>query len=116
MNYLFVLSFILLTILFVGGGLIVSRWVAPRFPGGIKNDPYECGEKSFGSAWVHYHIGYYLLALLFLVFDVEAIFLFPWALAMRELGFVGLFEVGLFIFVLLLALLYSWKRGVLEWR
>ncbi|MFQ5607830.1 MAG: NADH-quinone oxidoreductase subunit A [Candidatus Zixiibacteriota bacterium] len=115
MDYFLVLLFTGLAAALVGGGLLVSRLLAPRGRGGVKNAPYECGEKTVGRAWIHFNVGYYLFALLFLVFDVEAAFLFPWAVVFREVGLLGLIEVGVFVFILLLALVYAWKKGALEW-
>jgi NADH-quinone oxidoreductase subunit A len=115
MNYFLVLLFIGLTGAFVFGGLIASFLIAPHKPGKVKNSPYECGEKPMGSAWVQFNVGYYLFALLFLVFDVEAAFLYPWAVVLREVGVAGLMEAGVFILILLSALVYAWRKGVLEW-
>ncbi|MBI2604745.1 MAG: NADH-quinone oxidoreductase subunit A [Deltaproteobacteria bacterium] len=115
MDYIFVLLSIVLAVLFVGGGLLVSRLVAPHHPGALKNAPYECGEKVFGSAHVQFNVGYYLFGLLFLVFDVEAAFLYPWAVVFREVGIAGLIEAGIFILVLVVGLVYAWRKGALEW-
>lgn len=115
MDYFFVFLFAGLAVALVGGGLLFSRLLAPHRPGGIKGTPYECGEQTVGSSWVHFNVGYYLFALLFLVFDVEAAFLFPWAVVFREMGLLGFIEVLIFVAVLLVALVYSWKKGVLEW-
>lgn len=115
MDYFLVLLFVVLTGVFVLGGLGASWLIAPHKPGKIKNSPYECGEKSIGSAWIQFNVGYYLFALLFLVFDVEAAFLYPWAVILREVGGAGLIEAGLFILVLFAALVYAWRKGVLEW-
>jgi NADH-quinone oxidoreductase subunit A len=115
MDYLLILLTAGLSVALVGGGLLVSRLLAPHRPGKAKNAPYECGEQTVGNAWVQFNVGYYLFALLFLVFDVEAAFLFPWAVTFRELGLIGLIEVAVFVAVLLLALIYAWKKGVLEW-
>jgi NADH-quinone oxidoreductase subunit A len=107
MDYFFILLFTGLSAAFVGGGLLASRLVAPHRPGGTKDTPYECGEQTVGRSWVHFNVGYYLFALLFLVFDVEAAFLFPWAVVFREVGLLGLIEVGIFIAILFLALVYA---------
>ena len=115
MDFFLVLLFIGLTAVFVLGGLAASFLVAPHHPGKVKNSPYECGEKTIGSAWIQFNVGYYLFALLFLVFDVEAAFLYPWALVLREVGIAGLIEAGIFILILFSALVYAWKKGVLEW-
>lgn len=115
MEYIFIFLFILLAAAFVAGGLFVSRLIAPHRPGKIKNSPYECGVPNIGGAWIKFHTGYYLFALLFLVFDVESAFLFPWAVSFREVGFVGLVEIGIFMAILLIGLLYAWKKGILKW-
>ena len=115
MEYVFELLFAAVAVLFVAGGLTVSRLLAPHRPNRIKNTPYECGERPMGQAWVQFNVGYYLIALLFLVFDVEAAFLYPWAVVLRVVGIPGLIEVGLFLLVLLVGLAYAWKKGALEW-
>ena len=115
MDYFFVPLFVALSAAFVVGGLVFSRLVAPHNPGSIKNSPYECGEQPIGQAWIQFNVGYYLFGLMFLIFDVEAAFLYPWAVAFRQLGTIGLIEAGVFILVLLVGLAYAWKKGVLEW-
>ena len=115
MDYFFVLMLAGLSASFVAGGLIFSYLIAPHRPGGIKNTPYECGEQPIGQAWIQFNVGYYLFGLLFLVFDVEAAFLYPWAVALRQVGLVGLIEMGIFLVVLIIGLAYAWKKGALEW-
>lgn len=99
----------------VAGGLIFSNLIAPRRPGGIKNTPYECGEIPIGQAWIQYNVGYYLFGLLFLVFDVESAFLMAWAVAFRHVGLVGFVEIVIFLAVLIVGLIYAWRKGALEW-
>ncbi|NTU71610.1 MAG: NAD(P)H-quinone oxidoreductase subunit 3 [Coriobacteriia bacterium] len=108
-------SFLLVAI--VLGVILVSlpRWMAPNQPGDLKGRPYECGEEPIGTPWVRFRIAYYVFALLFVVFDVEAVFLFPWAVIMRRLGVVGLVEMAIFIGLLVLGLVYAWRKGALEW-
>ena len=115
MDYLFILPFIALAGVFVFGALIFSRLVAPHRPGKIKNSTYECGEVTIGSARIQFNVGYYLFALLFLVFDVEAAFLLPWAVVFRQVGLAGLVEAGVFVFLLIVGLMYAWRKGALEW-
>ncbi|HBF35038.1 TPA: NADH-quinone oxidoreductase subunit A [Candidatus Sumerlaeota bacterium] len=115
MAFFFVLMFFGLAVMMVASGLVFSRLLAPHRPGRLKDVPYECGELPVGRAWIQYNVGYYLFGLLFLIFDVEAAFLYPWAVAFRELGMVGFVEMAIFLFVLLLGLAYAWKKGVLEW-
>jgi NADH:ubiquinone oxidoreductase subunit 3 (subunit A) len=98
--------------------LLVSlpRLLAPRQPNALKSSTYECGEEPIGKPWIRFHIGYYVFALIFVIFDVEAVFLFPWAVIMRKLGVFGLVEMGVFIGILALGLAYAWRKGVLEWQ
>lgn len=115
MDFIFVLAFVLLTVAFVFGALAFSRLLAPHHPGKVKNQPYECGEETIGSSRIQFNVGYYLFALLFLLFDVEAAFLYPWAVVFREIGLMGLIEVGLFVLILIIGLAYAWRKGALEW-
>jgi NADH-quinone oxidoreductase subunit A len=114
-DYFFILLFCGLAVFFLVAGLGFSFLVAPHRPNRVKNSPYECGEQPIGRSWVQFNIGYYLFALLFLVFDVEAAFLYPWAVVLRSVGVVGLIEAGIFILVLILGLVYAWRKGALEW-
>ena len=116
MDYLFIFLIGLAGLGMVGGGIFGSWLLAPRNPGKAKSSTYECGEKTIGSSSLNFNVGYYLYAILFLIFDVEAAFLFPWAVVLRELGVVGLVEVILFVLVLVVGLAYAWKKGVLEWE
>jgi len=115
MEYLLVLPVIVVALLLVFGGLAFSRLVAPHHPGKMKNSTYECGEPTFGNARIQFNVGYYLFGLIFLVFDVEAAFLFPWAVVLREVGIAGLIEATIFIAVLVVGLVYAWRKGALEW-
>lgn len=81
-----------------------------------KELPYECGVPTRGTSWMQFKVGYYLFAILFLMFDVEAVFLFPWAVIVRELGAVALINVSFFMLVLVLGLAYAWKKGALQWK
>ena len=115
MDYYLVLFTIFLAAGLVFGGLAASRLLAPHHPAGRKGTPYECGEEAIGPAWVQFNVGYYLFALLFLVFDVEAAFLYPWAVVFKQVGGAALIEGGLFLLILVLGLAYAWKKGALEW-
>jgi NADH-quinone oxidoreductase subunit A len=115
MDFFLVLCVFVVAILMFFGSLIFSRLLAPHRPNPQKNAPYECGEKQIGPAWINFNVGYYLFALLFLAFDVEAAFLYPWAVIVREAGVPGLIEMGIFVFVLVLGLVYAWRKGALEW-
>lgn len=96
--------------------LIAARFLAPKKPGFSKQSPYECGVPSTGDSWVQYRAQYYVYALLFVVFDVEVVFMYPWALVWKGLGPYIFLEMILFIAILAVALVYAWKKGVLEWQ
>ena len=93
----------------------LAKLIRPANPQPIKLETYECGETPIGSAEIQYNVRFYIYALLFVVFDVEAIFLFPWALVYRSLGFFAFVEMLVFIAVLVFGLFYAWKKGVLKW-
>ncbi len=100
----------------VGGALLVARLVAPRSWNLQKGQTYECGIPTRGTSWMQFRVGYYLFAILYLVFDVETVLLFPWATVMKDLGPGGLFCVLFFLVVLTLGLAYAWKKGALKWK
>lgn len=102
--------------LFMGvAPLVLARFVAPKKPGHTKQSAYECGMESTGDSWVQFNVQYYVYALLFVIFDVEIIFLFPWALVWKTLGPVVFLEMILFLAILGCALFYAWRKGALEW-
>jgi NADH-quinone oxidoreductase subunit A len=114
-DYFYILAFTGLAVFMVGAGLLASRLLAPFHPGKMKDLPYECGEQTIGTGWIQFNVGYYIFGLLFLAFDVEAAFLYPWAVVLRQVGVTGLLEMGLFLLVLIAGLAYAWKKGALEW-
>ena len=93
----------------------LSRLIGRRPASAVKLAPYECGMEPTGDARLRYGVHFYLIAVLFIVFDIEAVFLYPWAVILRWLGVFGLIEMAIFIAVLLLGLLYAWRKGALEW-
>jgi len=107
--------FILMGIVLVYVPLLIQKLVAPSNPNPDKLATYECGEESEGSAWVQFNIRFYVIALIFLIFDVEVVFLFPWAVVFTELGMLAFVEMGIFLFILLIGLAYVWKKGDLAW-
>ena len=120
MAYLFVFAFVVVGAVFVAVVLTLNHMVAPNAPGQLKQTPYECGELTIGTAWVQFNVGYYLFALIFLLFEVETLFVFPWASAYQtflDMGKGGLAfaEMGIFIAILGFGLLYAWRKGALEW-
>jgi NADH-quinone oxidoreductase subunit A len=114
-DYAFVAFFIFFGLFFVAAALIGAWFIRPQRPSRIKGDIYECGEATRGTAWVRYNVRFYLIALAFVVFDVEAAFLFPWAVAAKKLGLYAFVEMMIFIGILLVALGYAWRKGALKW-
>lgn len=95
--------------------LIIPRILAPKKPNPLKSQTYECGIETVGDTWVQFKAQYYNFALVFLVFDVEIVFLFPWAVAFNQLPLYGVIVGILFIEVLVIGLIYAWRKGILEW-
>jgi NADH-quinone oxidoreductase subunit A len=115
-NYVAVFLAAILGSLLVITAVIGSKVLAPYAPGREKATPYECGMLPIGRVRTQIHVRYYVYAILFLIFDVEAVFIFPWAASLVELGEVELYGMILFIIVLGLGLVYAWKKGALEWK
>ena len=115
-DYVAVLIAVILGVLLVGTALIGNRVLAPRDPTRTKGITYECGMLPIGRSRAQVHFRYYLFAILFLIFDIEAVFLFPWAVTFVEIGEQAFWEMVVFIAILAFALLYAWKKGVLTWR
>ena len=115
-QYLFIGLLTVVAIVLGVAPLILAKFVAPKKPGQSKQDPYECGLESQGEPWVQFRVQYYIYALLFVIFDVEIVFLYPWALVWKGLGPIIFLEMALFLGILAVALLYAWKNGVLEWK
>ena len=114
--YLYVGLFMLLVTGFVAAVLVVARLIAPSSKSSrMKGSIYETGETSVTDPWRPFPVRYYVFALLFLIFDVEAAFLFPWAVIYRSLGLYGFIEMAIFVLILGVGLAYAWKKGALEW-
>ncbi len=96
--------------------LLLARLVRPSKPNPLKNSTYECGMETIGDTWVQFRAQYYLFALVFVIFDVEVVFLYPWAVAYGKLGLFALIEMAIFIGMLAVALVYAWRKGILEWQ
>ena len=107
---------ILTAIALVAVALGIARAIFPRSYNPQKGEAYECGIPTRGQSWMQFKVGYYLFAILFLMFDVETVFLFPWAAVVQDLGVYGLVSIFFFIVVLILGLAYAWKKGALEWK
>lgn len=114
-DFIAVSVFALAGVAFVIAGLTASRLLQSRDPRPEKLSTYECGEVPVGEPWVHFRIRYYVFALLFVIFDIETVFLYPWALAYGKLGLFALVEMTVFIGILAVGLAYAWSKGALEW-
>ena len=107
---------ILTAIALVAVALGIARAVSPRSYNPQKGEAYECGIPTRGRSWMQFKVGYYLFAILFLMVDVETVFLFSWAVVVQELGVYGLVSILFFLVVLILGLAYAWRKGALEWK
>ncbi len=114
-QWIFIGVFLLLAPVFPLAALIISKIIAPRKPNPIKTQTYECGIETVGDTWIQFRVQYYIFALVFLIFDVELIFLFPWAVAFNQLRLFAVLEGVLFILILVVGLIYAWRKGALEW-
>jgi len=115
-DYLPVAIFFALIVGFVVVSFLLARFVRPARPAPAKTMNYECGAEPIGQAWVQFPVGFYLVALIFIVCDALAVFLFPWAIVLRELGTAGLATMGLFVGILALGWGYAYREGILEWK
>ena len=115
MLYVYVGAFMLLVTGFVASVLVLTRLLSPSRPSSTKGQIYETGETTFTDPWRPFPVRYYVFALLFLIFDVEAAFLFPWAVIYKDLGVYGFVEMVIFVVILGVGLAYAWKKGALKW-
>ena len=115
-GYLPILIFFGVAVLFSLGLLFGGKLLAPFRPDSSKNAPYECGFSAFEDARMKFDVRYYLVAILFIIFDLEIAFLFPWAVALDQIGHFGLIAMAIFLGVLVVGFVYEWKKGALEWE
>jgi NADH-quinone oxidoreductase subunit A len=115
LNYLPILLFIGIAVTAIAGALLVGSFIRPSRPYRAKQAPYESGSPLFSDARVQFPMRYYIIAMLFVVFDIEVIFMIPWAIRFQSLGLLGLIEMLVFIGILLAGFWYAWKKGALEW-
>ncbi|NUO84153.1 NADH-quinone oxidoreductase subunit A [candidate division KSB1 bacterium] len=108
-------TFLLIAVGFAGVNLLISRLLQPRHPTPAKLTTYECGEQPVGQSWIQFNNRFYVIALIFLIFEVEVAFLFPWGVVFKELGLFAFVEMSVFIFILLVGLAYVWRKGDLAW-
>ena len=114
-EWLYVGLFFIVGLIIPVGAIGVGRLLGPKKPNPIKQSTYECGIEPVGEGWVQFKAQYYIFALVFLVFDVEAVFLFPWAVKLNQLGLFAVVEGIIFILILVAGLVYTWRKGMLEW-
>jgi NADH-quinone oxidoreductase subunit A len=115
-EYFAILVFVGITVLFIAIFILASALIGQKKPSAIKGSPYECGATTFGSSFRRIPIKYYIIAMLFLLFDIEIVFLYPWAVVFKELKVFAFISMAVFIGILLIAYIYIWKKGALEWE
>jgi NADH:ubiquinone oxidoreductase subunit 3 (subunit A) len=106
---------IIAAVAFSGIAILLSKFVLKATKNKQKGEPYECGIPTTGKTWIQLNVGYYLFALIFLIFDVELVFLYPWAVVAKSLGWIALIEIVIFFFILFMGFLYAHKKGALKW-
>lgn len=116
MNYFPILFFLLLAFVMGAAMVLAGRLLAKHKPDDQKNSPYECGFEAFGDARVKFDVRYYLIAIIFILFDLEVAFLVPWALVFKMLGMYGFVVMAVFLTILTVGFVYVWKKGALEWE
>ena len=111
-----ILALMFAAVAFSGIAILISKVLLKTTHTVAKGEPYECGIPTIGPSWIQFSVGYYLFALIFLIFDVELVFLYPWAVVVKEIGMVALVEILIFLFILFLGFLYAHKKGALKWQ
>ena len=114
-TWMYIGIFFLVAPLVPAVAILIPKFIAPRKPNPIKLETYECGLETVGDSKVQFRVQYYIFALVFLIFDIETVFLFPWAVAFKQLELFMVVEGIIFILILLAGLVYAWRKGVLEW-
>lgn len=114
-SWLYILMFMMIAVIVPFAAILIARIIGPRKPNPIKQSTYECGMETVGDSWVQFKAQYYIFALIFLVFDVETVFLFPWAISLNALPMFAVVEGVIFILILVAGLVYTWRKGMLEW-
>ncbi len=114
-NWLYIGLFMLISAFLPTAAITIAAILSPKKPDKIKNSIYECGMETVGETWIQFKAQYYVYALIFLVFDIETVFLYPWAMAYNQLNLFEIVEAIIFILILLGGLTYAWRKGALEW-
>ena len=115
-NYLPILLFLITAMVIGGIAMGAGRVLGPNKPDAAKLSPYECGFEAFENARMKFDVRYYLVAILFIIFDLEIAFLFPWAIVLDDIGMFGFVAMMIFLFVLVIGFVYEWQKGALEWE
>lgn len=116
MYFILFITVLITAIVLVVAVYAIAKLIGPRSYNKVKGEPFECGIPTRGSSWIPMSVGYYLFAILFLVFDVETVFLYPWAVVVKDFGVMAMFSIGFFLLVLVFGLAYAWRKGALEWK
>ena len=116
MSFILFVTVVITAIFLVVAAYAIAKAIGPRSYNAVKGQPFESGIPTRGSSWIPVHIGYYLFAILFLMFDVETVFLYPWAVVVKQFGAMALASIGFFLVVLVFGLAYAWRKGALEWK
>ena len=116
MNFTLLITVLLTAFTLVAAAYLVAKLIGPRSYAKVKGEPYESGIPTRGTSWLPVSIGFYLFAILFHMFDVETLFLYPWAVVVKDFGAMALLSIGFFLLVLVLGLAYAWRKGALEWN
>ena len=116
MSFILFITVLITAVLWVVAAFAIAKAIGPRSYNAVKGEPFESGIPTRGSSWIPVHIGYYLFAILFLMFDVETVFLYPWAVVVKQFGASALASIGFFLVVLVFGLAYAWRKGALEWK
>ncbi len=115
-NYLPILIFLIIGVVTGVVALTLGALIGPRRPDSAKDSPYECGFEAFEDSRMKFDVRYYLIAILFIIFDLEIAFLFPWAVSINVIGLFGLVAMAVFLIILVIGFIYEWKKGALEWE
>ena len=116
MYFILFITVLITAIVLVVAAYAIAKLIGPRSYNKVKGEPFECGIPTRGSSWLPMSVGYYLFAILFLVFDVETVFLYPWAVVVKDFGVMALLSIGFFLLVLVFGLASAWRKGALEWK
>ena len=116
MNFTLLITVMLTAVTLVVAAYVIAKLIGPRSYNPVKGEPFECGIPTRGSSWLPSHVGYYLFAILFLMFDIETMLLYPWAVVVKQYGSLALVSISFFLLVLVFGLAYAWRKGALEWK